>query len=172
VHVDFRVICATNQDLEKQVRDGKFREDLYFRLNVVTIALPPLRDRRQDIPLLAHHFLTKYSQEMNRSFTGFDPAAMDLLVRYDWPGNVRELANAIERSLVVGHAPTVRAEDLPVKLNERKGPPVGDSLADMEKTHIRLVLERTGGNVTRAAEILQIDRVTLYNKIKKYSLRS
>ncbi|HSQ58866.1 MAG TPA: sigma-54 dependent transcriptional regulator [Acidobacteriota bacterium] len=172
VRVDFRVIGATNQDLEQQVKDGTFREDLYFRLNVVTIALPPLRERRQDIPLLAHHLLTKYSQEMNRPFTGFDPAAMDLLVRYDWPGNVRELANAVERALVVGHAPTVRAEDLPVRLNERTGPPMGDSLADVEQAQIRLILERTGGNVTRSAEILGIDRVTLYNKIKKYGLRS
>lgn len=172
VRVDFRVICATNQDLERQVQDGTFREDLYFRLNVVTISLPPLRERREDIPLLAQHLLAKYTQEMNRSFTGFDPAAMDLLVRYDWPGNVRELANAVERALVVGHAPIVRAEDLPMRLNEKMGPPVGDSLADVEKAQIRLILERTGGNVTRAAEILQIDRVTLYNKIKKYNLRS
>jgi DNA-binding NtrC family response regulator len=172
VRVDFRVICATNQDLERQVKEGTFREDLYFRLNVVTISLPPLRERRQDIPLLAQHLLSKYALEMNRPFTGFDPAAMDLLVRYDWPGNVRELANAVERALVVGKAPTVRAEDFPMRLNEGTGPPVGDSLADVEQAQIRLILERTGGNVTRAAEILQIDRVTLYNKIKKYGLRS
>jgi DNA-binding NtrC family response regulator len=172
VRVDFRVICATNQDLERQVQEGSFREDLYFRLNVVTVSLPPLRERRQDIPTLAQHLLAKYRQEMNRPFTGFDPAAMDLLVRYDWPGNVRELANAVERALVVGHAPTVQAKDLPVRLNEKAGPQVGDSLADVEKAQIRLILERTGGNVTKAAEILQIDRVTLYNKIKKYSLRS
>ncbi|HEY6572777.1 MAG TPA: helix-turn-helix domain-containing protein, partial [Candidatus Eisenbacteria bacterium] len=89
----------------------------------------------------------------------------------DWPGNVRELANAVERALVVGKAPTVRVEDLPVRLNEKNDSPVGDSLADVEKAQIRLILERTGGNVTRAAEVLQIDRVTLYNKIKKYSLR-
>jgi DNA-binding NtrC family response regulator len=172
VRVDFRVICATNQDLERQVKEGTFREDLYFRLNVMTISLPPLRERRQDVPLLAQDFLAKYAQEMNRPFTEFDPAAMDLLVRYEWPGNVRELANAVERALVVGRPPTVRAEDLPVRLNERNGPPVGDSLADVERAQIRRVLERTGGNVTRAAEILRIDRVTLYNKIKKYGLRS
>jgi DNA-binding NtrC family response regulator len=171
VRVDFRVICATNQDLEQQVKDGTFREDLYFRLNVVAISLPPLRERREDIPPLAHHLLGKYAQEMNRPFTGFDPAAMDLLVRYDWPGNVRELANAVERALVVGRAPTVRVEDLPVRLNEKNESPVGDSLADVERAQIRLILERTGGNVTRAAEVLQIDRVTLYNKIKKYNLR-
>jgi DNA-binding NtrC family response regulator len=139
---------------------------------VVTISLPPLRERRQDIPLLAQHLLAKYAQEMNRPFTGFDPAAMDLLVRYDWPGNVRELANAVERALVVGKGPLVAAEDLPMRLNEKTGPPAGDSLADVEKAQIRVILERTGGNITRAAEILQIDRVTLYNKIKKYGLRS
>jgi DNA-binding NtrC family response regulator len=171
VRVDFRVICATNQDLERQVKEGTFREDLYFRLNVVTISLPPLRERRQDIPILAQHLLTKYAQEMNRSFTGFDPAAMDLLVRYEWPGNVRELANAVERALVVGRGPTVLAEDLPMRLNAASGPPAGDSLADVEKAQIRMILERTGGNITRAAEILAIDRVTLYNKIKKYGLR-
>jgi DNA-binding NtrC family response regulator len=172
VRVDFRVICATNQDLEKQVKEGTFREDLYFRLNVVTISLPPLRERRQDIPLLAQHLLAKYAREMNRAFTGFDPAAMDLMVRYEWPGNVRELANAVERALVVGRGPLVMAEDLPMRMNERVGPPAGDSLADVEKAQIRVILERTGGNVTRSADILGIDRVTLYNKIKKYGLRS
>ncbi|HJW13803.1 MAG TPA: sigma-54 dependent transcriptional regulator [Thermoanaerobaculia bacterium] len=171
VRVDFRVICATNQDLERQMKEGSFREDLYFRLNVVAISIPPLRERREDIPLLAHHLLEKYSQEMNRPFTGFEPAAMDLLVRHDWPGNVRELANAVERALVVGRPPTVRVEDLPVRLNEANDAPAGDSLADVEKAQIRLILERTGGNVTRAADVLGIDRVTLYNKIKKYSLR-
>jgi transcriptional regulator with PAS, ATPase and Fis domain len=172
VRVDFRVVCATNQDLERQVKEGTFREDLYFRLNVVAVSLPPLRERREDIPLLAQHFLTKYAQDMNRPFTGFEPSAMDLLVRYEWPGNVRELANAVERSLVVGRAPTVRAEDLPVRLNESGEAPMGDSLADVERAQVRLILERTGWNVTRAAEVLQIDRVTLYNKIKKYNLRS
>jgi DNA-binding NtrC family response regulator len=171
VRVDFRVICATNQDLERQVKEGTFREDLYFRLNVVTISLPPLRERRQDIPLLAQHLLGKYAAEMNRPFTGFDPAAMDLMVRYEWPGNVRELANAVERALVVGRGPLVAAEDLPMRLNEKTGPPAGDSLADVEKAQVKAILERTGGNVTRSAEILGIDRVTLYNKIKKYGLR-
>jgi DNA-binding NtrC family response regulator len=172
VRVDFRVLCATNQDLEQQVREGKFREDLYFRINVISISIPPLRERREDVPLLAQHLLTKYAQEMNRPFTGFDPAAMDLLVRYDWPGNVRELANAVERALVVGKPPTVHASDLPVRVNETKPTPAGDSLADVERAQIKLILDRAGWNVTRAAEILQIDRVTLYNKIKKYGLRT
>ena len=172
VHVDFRVICATNQDLEQLVKEGRFREDFYFRINVISVSLPPLRDRREDIPLLAQHLLAKYAQEMNRPFTGFDATAMDLLVRCAWPGNVRELANAIERAVVVGRPPMVRAEDLPVHVNGKDAIAVGDSLADVEKAQIRLILERTGGNVTRAAETLGIDRVTLYNKIKKYGLRA
>ena len=139
---------------------------------MISILIPPLRERREDVPLLAQHLLTKYAQDMNRPFTGFDPAAMDLLVRYDWPGNVRELANAVERALVVGKPPTVHAADLPVRVNETKPAPVGDSLADVEKAQIKLILDRAGWNVTRAAEILQIDRVTLYNKIKKYGLRT
>ncbi|MGE5176512.1 MAG: sigma-54-dependent transcriptional regulator [Hyphomicrobiales bacterium] len=172
VRVDFRVVCATNQDLEQLVKEGRFREDFYFRINVISISLPPLRERREDIPLLAQHLLAKYAQEMNRAFTGFDPAATDLLVRCDWPGNVRELANAIERAIVVGRPPTVRVEDLPVRASGKGAAAVGDSLADVEKAQIRLILERTGGNVTRAAETLGIDRVTLYNKIKKYGLRA
>jgi DNA-binding NtrC family response regulator len=171
ISVDFRVVCATNQNLEQLVEEGQFREDLYFRINVVTIPLPPLRERREDIPLLVNHFLEKYSLQMNRPFRELDPSAMDLLVRYDWPGNVRELANALERALVVGTPPTVRVEDLPLTLSEKNNGIVGDSLADMEREHIAKVLEREGWNITHAAEKLRIDRVTLYNKIKKYGLR-
>ena len=171
VTVDFRVVCATNQNLEQLVEEKKFREDLYFRLNVVTIQLPPLRERREDIPLLVNHFLEKYSLQMNRPFRVLDPSAMDLLVRYDWPGNVRELANALERALVVGTPPTVRVEDLPMTMSEKNNGIAGDSLADMEREHIAKLLEREGWNITHAAEKLRIDRVTLYNKIKKYGLR-
>jgi len=171
IRVEFRVICATNQDLEQLVKEGQFRDDLYYRINVFSIYIPPLRERREDIPLLAQHFLEKYARQMNRAFKEFDPKAMDLLVRYGWPGNVRELANAIERALVVGTPPTVRVDDLPLQLSDRAGGPTGDSLEDVERTHVERILSRTGGNVTRAAEILKIDRVTLYNKIKKYGLR-
>lgn len=171
VRVEFRVICATNQNLEKLVEEGNFREDLYFRLNVFTISIPPLRERREDIPLLAKHFLEKYSLQMNRAFADFDPGAMDKLVRYAWPGNIRELANAVERSLVVGSPPTIVASDLPVQLEEETDVATGDSLSDVERAHIGNILKRTGWNITRAAEILKIDRVTLYNKIKKYDLR-
>jgi DNA-binding NtrC family response regulator len=171
VRVEFRVICATNQNLEKLVEEGQFREDLYFRLNVFTISIPPLRERREDIPLLAKHFLDLYSLQMNRPFADFDPGAMDKLVRYSWPGNIRELANAVERSLVVGKPPTVMAHDLPVQLERETDISSGDSLMDVERIHIGNILKRTGWNITRAAEILKIDRATLYNKIKKYDLR-
>ncbi|MFH1809798.1 MAG: sigma-54 dependent transcriptional regulator [Pseudomonadota bacterium] len=171
LRVDLRLICATNHNLEQMVEQGQFREDLYFRINVVSIVIPPLRERRQDIPLLAQHFLRHYNLAMNRGFQQIDPAAMDALVQYDWPGNVRELANAIERALVVGRAPAVRIEDLPLKLGEDPRPPTGDSLAEVEQAHIAQVLERLDWNISRAAEALKIDRATLYNKIKKYGLR-
>jgi DNA-binding NtrC family response regulator len=169
--VEFRVVAATNQNLEKLVEQGSFREDLYFRLNVFTISIPPLRERREDIPLLAQHFLEDYSLQMNRAFSDFHPKAMDLLVRYGWPGNVRELANAVERALVVGKPPTVHAQDLPLQLSESTAIGVGESLADVERAHVEQILDRTGWNITRAAEILKIDRATLYNKIKKYGLQ-
>jgi transcriptional regulator with PAS, ATPase and Fis domain len=172
LHVEFRVISATNQNLEKMVEEGRFREDLYYRLNVFTIFLPPLRERREDIPLLARHFLEKYAQQMNKPFAEFAPQAMDLLVRNPWRGNIRELANAIERAVVVGKPPRVHAEDLPVQLASSAGEPAADSLADVERVHIGKTLEKTGWNISRAAAILKIDRVTLYNKIKKYGLRT
>ncbi len=171
IRVDFRVICATNQNLEKLVEEGRFREDLYYRINVFSIYLPPLRERRSDIPLLAQHFLRKYALQMNKNITEISPEAMDILVRYGWPGNVRELANAIERAMVVGKPPAIHPEDLPFQLSRKVEMNAGDTLADAEKVHIAHILERTGWNITRAAEILQIDRATLYNKIKKYGLR-
>ncbi len=171
IKVDFRLVCATNQDLEQMVSAGTFREDLYYRINVVAVHIPPLRERLEDIPLLARHFLEKYSLQMNRPFRDIAPEAVDLLSRYPWPGNVRELANAIERALVVGKPPLVEAANLPLSLAQSR--PVvaaGDSLADVEKAHIGAILERTGWNISRAARILEIDRVTLYNKIRKFEL--
>jgi DNA-binding NtrC family response regulator len=170
IRVDFRVICATNQNLEKLVEDGSFREDLYFRVHVVTIQLPALRERREDIPLLARHLVERFAVQMNRPFRDIEPAALDQLVRHDWPGNVRELANAIERALVVGTPPVIRVEDLPLSPARTNGG-AGDSLAEVEQAHVARVLDRSGWNITRAAETLKIDRVTLYSKIKKYGLR-
>lgn len=174
LHVDFRVIAATNQGLEEQVERGEFREDLFYRLNVFTIELPPLRKRRSDIPLLANHFLERYALQMNKPIRQIEPAAMDILVRSDWPGNVRELANAIERAMVIGHPPAIRATDLPFRLAQDEAPSrtrEDDSLASMEKAHIALILDQLNWNITHAAQRLGIDRATLYNKIKKYKLR-
>ena len=170
--VDFRTICATNEDLEKAVEEGRFREDFYYRINVFTIEIPPLRERRSDIPDLARHFVQHFALQMDKRITEISPDAMALLESHDWPGNVRELANAIERAMVVGTPPTIRPDDLPF-LRRPKSAAVGNgaSLADMEKQHVAAVLESTGWNITRAAEILQVDRVTVYNKIKKYDLK-
>jgi DNA-binding NtrC family response regulator len=171
INVDFRLICATNKNLEKAVEEGSFREDLYYRLNVFSIFLPPLRERRSDIPLLAQHFLQMYSESMSKNIKSISSDALDLLIRYDWPGNVRELQNAVERAMVVGKPPCIRVEDLPFQLNNTPKIREADSLADMERIHILNILDRVGWNITRAADILKIDRVTLYNKIEKYGLR-
>jgi len=172
IKVDFRVICATNENLEAAVREGRFREDFYYRINVFTIELPPLRARRSDIPALANHFMHRFASQMDKRITQINPEAMELLSAHDWPGNVRELSNAIERAMVVGVPPAIRPEDLPLRKPIRNDLPADQSLAEMEKRHIAAVLERAGGNVTQAAEILQVDRVTVYNKIKKYGLRT
>ena len=171
ISVDFRVICATHRDLEKAVADGSFREDLYYRLNVFTIFVPPIRERKADIPLLANHFVDQLAKARGLSSMRISPEAMDALVRYDWPGNVRELENAIERAMVVGKPPAIRAEDLPFQVLVKGAAPAAGSLAGMEKTHVLHVLEENGWNISRSAEVLQIDRATLYNKIEKYGLR-
>jgi DNA-binding NtrC family response regulator len=171
IKVDFRVICATNKDLERAVQEGTFREDLYYRLNVFTIYVPPLRERKSDIPLLAKYFVRKYSRAMAKPVTGISPEAMDVLVRYDWPGNVRELENSIERAMVVGRPPAITPDDLPFRITEKNHIPRSGSLASMERAHIADVLEKNNWNITRSAEILEIDRVTLYNKINRYGLR-
>lgn len=173
INVDVRVICATNKDLELAVKEGKFREDLYYRLNVFTIFLPPLRERKSDIPLLANHFMKKFSQVMNKPVTQIDPEAMDVLVRYDWPGNIRELANAIERAMVVGQPPQIKKEDLPFQLMNTNGiKPASDSIEEIEKVHILKILNQYNWNISKSAEVLDIDRATLYNKINKYNLKN
>ena len=167
IHVDFRCISATNKNLEKLIEDGAFRPDLFYRLNVFHIDIPPLRERAEDIPLLADHFVRKFSLAMNKRITRVAPEAMDVLQRYAWPGNVRELENAVERAMVVAREPELRAEDFVLKLNHAPDPE-GQTLEDVERAHILHVLEECGGNQTRAAELLDIDRVTLHNKLKKY----
>ena len=171
IESNFRVISATNADLEGAVKAGTFREDLYYRLNVFSVFLPPLRERRSDIPILAQHFLRKYSTSMSKPIESFTPDALDVLVKYNWPGNIRELENAVERAMVVGKPPFVKPEDLPFQIGETKKVPMAESLAEIEKNHIIFMLGKTGWNITRSAEALGIDRVTLYNKIEKYGLR-
>jgi DNA-binding NtrC family response regulator len=165
------VICATNRDLEAALKDGSFREDLYYRLNVFAISIPPLRERRSDIPLLAQHFIKKYSTAMNKAVSEMDPTALDLLVRYPWPGNARELENVIERAMVLANPPSIKPDDLPFQLAQSHSMPANDTLEAIERMQVETILHRAGWNITRAAEILDIDRVTLYNKIAKYGLK-
>jgi DNA-binding NtrC family response regulator len=169
IKVDFRCIAATNKDLEKLIEEGKFRPDLFYRLNVFRIELPPLRERREDIPLLVNHFVQKFSLAMNKRITRVSPAAMNLLQEQPWLGNVRELENAVERAMVVGQEPELNEQDFifkPPSSSGSGGP--GKKLEDMERAHILRVVEECGGNQSHAAEILDIDRVTLYHKLKKY----
>jgi DNA-binding NtrC family response regulator len=174
VEVDVRVIAATNKDLRKGVADGTFREDLFYRLNVVPIVLPPLRERKEDIPLLVSHLLERLSAEMQKEITGVSSEAMATLVTHDWPGNVRELRNVLERGAVVAAGKVIQVGDLGLGRQgaaETTAAAAPASLEEVEKRHIGDVLQHTGGNVTQAARLLGIDRVTLYNKIKKYQLR-
>ncbi len=170
---DFRVICATNRDLEAAIGEGSFREDLYYRLNVFTIFIPPLRERRVDIPPMVNHFVKKYATLMNKPAIGIDTEAMDLLIRNKWPGNVRELENVIERAMVLAKAPAIKPADLPFQLSQLQEADGqrDDLLTSMEKVHIAKVLEKHNWNITRSAEALGIDRVTLYSKISKFGLK-
>ena len=166
---DFRVICATNRDLKEMVHSGTFREDLYYRLNVVNIRIPPLRERPGDIPELVSHFITKYCTSMSRDMISIDPAAMKHLESFEYPGNVRELENMIERAIVVGNGKVIRLKDLPMG-REVMSSSI-ESLDDLEKKHITRILEKYNWNISRAARALGVDRATLYNKIKKYKLK-
>ena len=169
---DFRLVCATNKDLEQLVAEQKFREDLYYRINVFTIALPPLRERPEDVLRLARHFVEKYARAMAKPVRDFTPEAEAALLAYRWPGNVRELENAVERAMVVGRGPAIRREDLPFSLETNSAAGTTDLTLDaMEKEHIERVLAQLEGNVTRSAEALGIDRATLYHKIKRYGIR-
>ncbi len=170
--IDARIVSASNRDLKKAIQEGTFREDLFYRLNVVSIHLPPLRERREDIQLLADHFLDKFRAETNKKIEGISSQALNLMMEYDWPGNVRELENAIERAVVVGKGSEIVPQDLPFfnqGVTEERGPKL-KSLKDREKIHILQTLEENGWNISKTAEDLGIDRVTLYNKIKKYNL--
>ncbi len=169
---DFRVIAATNENLEDLVKEGKFREDLYYRLNVFSIFVPPLRERRDDIPLLALYFLKKFVTVMNKKIRDFSKEAMDFIQNYSWPGNVRELENAVERAVVICKSDLISLEDLPFSyMHTTFSGPEDNTLAGAEKRHIAKILRENNWNISRSAEVLDIDRVTLYNKIAKYELK-
>lgn len=171
IRVDVRVISATNKNLLTETREGRFREDLFYRLNVITIEIPPLRERREDILLLANHFLKKFSEENNKEIRGFSKRVIDFFMSYEWPGNVRELENFIENAVVVCSSNIIDIGDLPI-------PPTSTAflrytnktLKEVEKTHIESVLEETGWNISKASSILEISRLTLYKKIKEYKI--
>lgn len=166
---DFRVICATNRDLKSMVEKGLFREDLFYRLNVVNINVPPLRDRIEDIPLLVEYFIRKYCTSMNRPVISIDASALKRLEEFPFPGNIRELENMIERAIVVGNGKKISLRDLP--LGKTVVHTTVESLDDLEKNHISQILGKYNWNISAAAKALKVDRVTLYNKIKKYDLK-
>jgi DNA-binding NtrC family response regulator len=172
IPVDFRLIAATNKDLEAMTAEGRFREDLYYRVNVFSIAIPPLRERREDIGPLVEHFVKRFTQSMNKPIRRLAPETMELMRGFDWPGNVRELQNAIERAVLVCKTKEIQPDDLPLQVSDSRGKATnGKSLSDVERQHVKKVLEETGWNVYQAARLLEIDRVTLYNKIKKYGFK-
>jgi DNA-binding NtrC family response regulator len=166
---DFRVICATNKDLKGMVEKGTFREDLFYRLNVVNIFVPPLRERKEDIPLLVDYFIKKYCTSMNRQPVAIDSAALKRLEEFNFPGNVRELENMIERAIVVGNGKKISIKDLPLEKTIMNSSI--ESLDDLERSHILQILNKYTWNISRTAKALKVDRVTLYNKISKYGLK-
>jgi len=182
---DIRVVAATNQDLSKAVAEGRFREDLFYRINVIGIALPPLRDRREDIPLLAEHFLAKYSEQMEKAITGVSREAMDLLVNYDWPGNIRELENALERAVALEATPTILPDSLPAGVRGEFTKPAAaptDALPEsgfdleahvqqVERDYIAEALRRAGGVQVKAADLLGMSFRSFRYYVKKYNLR-
>jgi two-component system response regulator PilR (NtrC family) len=186
VQADIRVIAATNQDLTRLVTEGRFREDLFYRINVIPIALPPLRDRREDIPLIADHFLTKYAEQMGKHISGISHPAMQWLVQYNWPGNIRELENVIERAVALEATPAILADSLPASIRgdtaPRAGVPPVEALPDagfdleshvkgIERGYIAQALQRAGGVQVKAAELLGMSFRSFRYYVKKYNLR-
>ena len=176
--VDVRVIAATNKDLGKEIKEGRFRDDLFYRLNVIPIHLPPVRERKEDIPALANHFLSLYREKNKKEIKEISPKALDLLIRHDWPGNIRELENCLERAVIVARGELLAPADLPPAIQNLPAGkedaeipfPAGISLQEAEKALILKTLEDTGGNRSRAAEILGINRRTLQMKLKEYGM--
>ncbi len=178
ISTDVRFVAATHRDLNKDVAEGHFRQDLFYRLNVISLQLPPLSKRPSDIPLLAHFFLEQKNQSMKKDITAIDTEAMKLLTRYAWPGNVRELENIIERALAFQNGPRITVDNLPDDIRNlsietyRYSPDGTPTLEEQEKRYIQWVLEKCGGNKTQAAKIMDIDRVSLWRKIKRYKLEA
>jgi DNA-binding NtrC family response regulator len=175
VPVDVRIIAATNRELKKALEEGVLREDLYYRLNVILLQVPPLRERMDDVPILAMHFLRKYAAREGAATSGIADEAMNVLLSYSWPGNVRELENAIERAVVLGHAEKLRAQDLPPQVHRRADDqhplvPAHLTLEEMEKLAIAQALRLTGGNKSEAAERLGIHRTSIYDKMRRYGI--
>jgi len=180
IKADVRVITATNKDLIQEIEESRFREDLYYRLNVVTLNVPPLREREEDISLLAQHFLEVFAEKNHKRIKGLTPQAMDRLLKYEWPGNVRELMNAIERAVVLSRSEYLDEEDLPTVVRgdgtrgqdilSESGVPGDLSLGEIEKVTILKTLEASGGNKSEAARRLGITRKTLHKKLKKYGV--
>jgi transcriptional regulator with GAF, ATPase, and Fis domain len=179
IKADVRLVAATNRDLEAMIREGTFRKDFFYRLNVITVSLPPLRERREDIPLLASHFAAQFSRKLGRLMAGFTSEARACLLRYEWPGNIRELANAIERAIVLGEGELIRPEDLPETVLEavpslEPGAPIGkyhDTVTGFKRRLIADALEQSGGNVTRAAELLDLNPTYLHRLIRNLGLK-
>jgi DNA-binding NtrC family response regulator len=170
LEADFRVFAATNRNLEEAIKTKIFREDLYYRLNVISFEMPPLRGRKEDIPLLAEHFLYRFSQETNKPVDLIDREAMDEMMLYEWPGNVRELENAIERAVVVSKGRHILLEDLPIFRPEYLARKESKTLREVERAHIIGILHENNWNISKCAAILGIDRSTLYSKIKRYKI--
>ena len=172
VHVDVRIISATNRNLKEEIANGRFREDLYFRLSVFRIELPPLRQRRDDIPLLAHHFINRYAGQIGRPAPSISSEADKLFLSYPWPGNVREMMNAIEHSIIVCDN-EITPGDLPIDMLSGETAPADEDALDLksvERNHIVRVLHHTKGNKTEAARLLKIGLTTLYRKIEEYGI--
>jgi two-component system response regulator HydG len=179
VKVDARLIAATNRDLDEEIKTGRFRSDLYYRLNVISIHLPPLRQRRDDIPALAEHFLRSIAAVRTEAPKRLDPTTLEALQEYQWPGNVRELENALERAVILTSGDRIGVDVLPERVTQRKAEPlvssrapVNPTLEAVERAYIMWVLQSEGGNKSRAAEALGIDPSTLYRKLSRYGVES
>ncbi len=171
IKVDVRIIAATHRNLAEEVREGRFREDLYYRLNVIEINIPPLRERKKDIPLLAQHFLKKFSQLMDKPITGFQPAALEKLIAYPWPGNVRELENAIERAVILASQPLISEEDIILNsISESDGIEAGMTLEEVSRLLLEKTLRANDGNKTRTAEAMGVSLRWVHYKMKEWGL--